>query len=203
MSESELVTVDLGCGLHKLEGAIGIDNDPTVDPDIICDVLNGIPMDDDSVDCLLASHFMEHVPQSKVNFVLSEIWRICRDGATVVFVVPFIGHESAHVPWHYSGWSLFGFGITDPGHGPFPGWFEITDVEIEYDEDGLATAKMYFPEIPNNDLAKLFWGVAKQLRVNCTPKGKGELDNNSENRARHWSWYSELERQSSEDDTEH
>lgn len=59
------VILDLGCGGNKYEGSIGIDvvGPPATAADIVCHLgFEEIPMDDNSVDLVIARQFLEHVP---------------------------------------------------------------------------------------------------------------------------------------------
>jgi len=181
--------VDLGCGIHKIEGAIGIDNDPTVNPDILCDICRGIPLRDNSVDELFTSHFLEHVPADKAYYVLSEIWRVCKPDAIIKIRVPSYGHGCAHVPEHPISFSPFAFGVGDSGIGPFRSWFDIIKIDYNYDPEALKVAKRHFPNIPDEDLGKLFLGVIREVEVTCKPKGKGEWTQKNGIREKHWSFY--------------
>jgi predicted SAM-dependent methyltransferase len=41
-----MVKLNLGCGFRKLENYINIDNRAEVNPDLICDVIEGLPYED-------------------------------------------------------------------------------------------------------------------------------------------------------------
>lgn len=51
--------LNLGCGPYKMEGHINIDCNPLHKPDIVRDVSRGLPFDDNSVESIVASHFLE------------------------------------------------------------------------------------------------------------------------------------------------
>jgi predicted SAM-dependent methyltransferase len=50
--------LNLGCGKRKQDGFINIDNRAEFEPDLICDIINGLPFEDDSVDMVLANDFL-------------------------------------------------------------------------------------------------------------------------------------------------
>lgn len=81
------VRVDLGCGLSKRDGFVGIDRFPMPKVDIVCDIDQGLPLADDSVDYLVASHSLEHF--ESLPSVMSEIYRICKDRALVTIIAPY------------------------------------------------------------------------------------------------------------------
>jgi len=94
--------LNLGCGVHKLEGYINIDKDPKVNPDIVRDIEKGLPFSDNTVEEVYASHFLEHVED--LIFVMEEIYRVCKNGALVKIRVPH---------------GLSGSGMRDPTHVRF------------------------------------------------------------------------------------
>ena len=53
--------LNLGCGYNKKDGWINIDNDETVNPDIVRDLTRGLPFDDNSFDTVICTHTIEHV----------------------------------------------------------------------------------------------------------------------------------------------
>ena len=85
------MNIDLGCGNNKKEGFTGIDmiDDPAVD--IHADIdKEGIPLGDNEVDHLYTSHFLEHT--KNLGFIIQEISRVCKNGATVEIKVPHFKH---------------------------------------------------------------------------------------------------------------
>lgn len=85
--ENEVVNVDLGCGKRKQEGFFGIDRFPMPEVDMLADIDLGIPLQDDSVDMLFSSHFLEHARD--LMFTMREIYRVCKHGAQVCIIAPY------------------------------------------------------------------------------------------------------------------
>jgi SAM-dependent methyltransferase len=82
------IKIDLGCGGSKREGFIGLDYVAAPGVDHVLDLTNDrYPFDDDSVDHVFSSHFLEHI--AAPNHVFMEIGRICRDGGTIEFWTPY------------------------------------------------------------------------------------------------------------------
>jgi len=63
------IKLDLGCGLNKKEGFIGVDYSSKVNPDIVMNLLK-FPWkewEDSSVDEIHTSHFIEHIPDCYIS----------------------------------------------------------------------------------------------------------------------------------------
>jgi len=78
----------LGCGHHKLSGAIGIDILPLGQVDITHDLDKmPWPLLESSFDVILAHSVVEHL--SDIVALFDEIWRLAKPGARVVITVPY------------------------------------------------------------------------------------------------------------------
>lgn len=80
--------LDLGCGGAKKKGFIGIDAILGPGVDIKHNIEEGIPFPDNSVDEIYTSHFLEHVQNRKVPFVLKECARVLKAKGKVRIEVP-------------------------------------------------------------------------------------------------------------------
>jgi 2-polyprenyl-3-methyl-5-hydroxy-6-metoxy-1,4-benzoquinol methylase len=80
--------LELGCGMHKTPGAIGIDINPRSQADLIHD-LNRIPypFPDDEFDEVICADVLEHLDD--VVAVMHELYRLVKDGGLVRIRVPF------------------------------------------------------------------------------------------------------------------
>lgn len=87
----ELVKVELGCGATKTEGYIGLDRFPLPGVDIVADLDRQFPIEDNSVDVILACNSLEHL--ADLYHTMSEIYRICKDGAIIHILAPY--HSTA------------------------------------------------------------------------------------------------------------
>lgn len=86
-AEHEPLWIDLGCGASKPSGFTGLDRFALPGVDIVCDLDRGIPLLDDSVDYLLASHSLEHLRDLPAT--VAEIYRVCKDRARVTIIAPY------------------------------------------------------------------------------------------------------------------
>ena len=73
--------LDLGCSTLKKEGYVGIDIvDYTAKYPagefVKADLFYSMPFEDDSIEEVYASHFIEHIPQDRVIWFFNEVYRI-------------------------------------------------------------------------------------------------------------------------------
>ena len=127
--------LDVGCGINKLAGAIGIDRNPASRADVICD-LDRIPYPfrDSSFDKLQAIHVIEHV--SDVIRTMEEFHRLVGAGGEVFIVTPHYTDFSSFCDpthrWHLNSFSLRYFGEDHGGFGYYTGArFEEVSVRVK------------------------------------------------------------------------
>jgi SAM-dependent methyltransferase len=116
--------LDVGCGLNKLPGAIGIDRNPASRADVICDLDRfPYPFKDSSFDKLQAIHVIEHV--SDVIKTMEEFHRLLRSGGEAVIATPHYTDFSSFCDpthrWHLTSFSLRYFGENHGGFGYYSG----------------------------------------------------------------------------------
>ena len=79
--------LDIGCGINKVAGAIGMDVNPRTAADVIHDLDDlPYPFADDEFDEVIGRHVIEHVDDPMG--VMCELHRITKDGGVVRIVVP-------------------------------------------------------------------------------------------------------------------
>jgi ubiquinone/menaquinone biosynthesis C-methylase UbiE len=79
--------LDIGCGLHKVAGAIGMDVNPRTAADVLHN-LNELPYPfvDDSFDEVTGRHVIEHV-ENALGLIV-ELHRLTRAGGTIKLLAP-------------------------------------------------------------------------------------------------------------------
>lgn len=96
-----LLKVDIGGGLFPKPGYLTVDK---YDADIICDLDDGIPLPDNSVGVINASHVLEHLKDPVKS--MSEIYRVLVDGGWAFIEVPSTdGRGAWQDPTHVSFWN--------------------------------------------------------------------------------------------------
>ncbi|MFH1202755.1 MAG: methyltransferase domain-containing protein [Candidatus Omnitrophota bacterium] len=81
------ICLDLGCGSRKRAGHIGLDKVYLDGVDLVCDIERGLPIKSGCVDKIYSNYLFEHIQD--MIFLFQEIYRVCRNGAEVEFVVPY------------------------------------------------------------------------------------------------------------------
>lgn len=96
MKNQDQIKINIGSGGEELLGFKTIDIDASTKPDIVCDIENGLPFQDNSVDEIKCSHVLEHI--NNIIFVLKEFYRVCKNGSKITIVVPLMdASDMTHV----------------------------------------------------------------------------------------------------------
>lgn len=104
MSNTKL---NLGSGHRKIEGYCNVDIQARVNPDLLCDVTEGLPFDDNSIEEIRAFDFLEHCPLGKTLPVVEEIWRVLKPGGLFEHLTPSSdGRGAFQDPTHQSFWNI-------------------------------------------------------------------------------------------------
>ncbi|MGA4943740.1 class I SAM-dependent methyltransferase [Streptomyces cinereoruber] len=79
--------VQIGGGAHRIDGFFNIDLVPPAD--LLWDIREGIPLQDDSTEEIFSEHFLEHIdyPRSAKHYVL-EAYRVLAPGGRIITGVP-------------------------------------------------------------------------------------------------------------------
>lgn len=82
------IKLHLGCGTNKREGWINIDSVKGFAPDLLCDISQGLPYDDLTVDEILAEDLLEHFDKYLRFIVFGEWVRPLKIGGIITVQVP-------------------------------------------------------------------------------------------------------------------
>lgn len=107
-----LLKLDLGGGHNSPAGYKSVD---LANADYICDISKGLPFEDNSVGCIRAVDFLEHIPhcatsscthESCVVDVMNEIYRVLAHEGWLITETPSTdGRGAWQDPTHVSGWN--------------------------------------------------------------------------------------------------
>jgi predicted SAM-dependent methyltransferase len=107
--------LNLGCGKDHMKGYVNCDISPDVNPDKIVDIEKGLPFMENAVDEIVMNHVLEHF-QKPIN-IMKELYRVCKNGATIKIRVPYFSSESAFSMMdHYSFFSWTTFDFLEKNH---------------------------------------------------------------------------------------
>lgn len=131
------VKVDLGCGMKKIEGAIGIDSRPFDGVDIVMHLgKDPIPLEDNSVDEIHAIHLFEHFYPEELFQCVDECFRILKPQGFLHIEVPKAGTPAYYIhPDHKIQYveDTFGFfQVPSEGndrHGYLKGFWHVSVLE--------------------------------------------------------------------------
>ncbi len=117
---SLLPILDVGCGINKYPGAIGIDRNARTRADVIADLDQyPFPFADSSFHEVRAIHVIEHV--SDVIRTMEEFYRLLESGGRAVIVTPHYTDFSSFCDpthrWHLNSFSFRYFGDDHGGYG--------------------------------------------------------------------------------------
>ena len=120
--------LDVGCGANKIEGAIGLDNNPRTNADVIHDLGEiPYPFPDNEFDLVVASHVVEHVPD--VMAFIGELHRVTRVGGTIRLLTPhYTNPDWANDPTHRNHINSYTFNTFMPGRQVFDFY---TDIQLK------------------------------------------------------------------------
>ena len=112
--------LDVGCGIRKFPGSIGIDNNPASNADVLADLDHfPYPFRDASFDQIRVIHVIEHV--SDVIKAMEEFHRLAKPGGRVIVVTPHYTDFSSWCDpthkWHLNSFSFRYFGDDNAGFG--------------------------------------------------------------------------------------
>jgi SAM-dependent methyltransferase len=98
-------TLDIGCGRSKLCGSVGLDARMHPGVDVVANLDEPLPIEDEQFDGVNADQVLEHV--RNLPGLVSEIHRVLRPGGILVAHVPYFRSSWAHVdPTHVRSFTL-------------------------------------------------------------------------------------------------
>ena len=106
--------INLGGGNERIPGFTNVDILPLPNVDIVCDLNGKLPLADNSIEEIYASHILEHLPNTVK--IVEELYRICQPGATIKIKSPYFKSDGAFKdPTHVSFFTEQTFDYFDRG----------------------------------------------------------------------------------------
>jgi SAM-dependent methyltransferase len=115
-----LPVLDVGCGINKYPGSVGLDRNPFTKADVVADLDHfPWPLRDNSFREIRATHVIEHV--ADVVKTMEEFHRLLVPGGRVIITTPHYTDFSSFCDpthrWHLNSYSLRYFGDDNAGYG--------------------------------------------------------------------------------------
>ncbi len=117
--------LDVGCGVNKYKGAIGVDYNAGTDADVIHDLGQfPYPFADDEFDLIVSFHVIEHVPD--VMALITELYRITKGGGRIRFVTPhYTNPDWPSDPTHRNHFNSYSFNTFVPEKREFKFYTQV------------------------------------------------------------------------------
>lgn len=166
--KNKKVRINLGGGIKNMEGFLNIDILPIRGVDIVADLNNGIPLEDNSVDEIVALSILEHLNDTR--FIMEEMYRVCVNNSKITITVPYLKSTAAFKdPTHKSFFSEETFKYFDRGFiekGLLPNYnfkcnFKIEKISCKYYHQKGIRAYL----LNNRFFKKFFWDIIKTITI--------------------------------------
>jgi SAM-dependent methyltransferase len=148
-------TIDIGCGVKKYPGAIGIDAHKMPEVDIVLDLENGkLPFETSSVDSAFSSHTLEHI--TNLQKLIEEVHRVLKNKGIFTIRVPYFNSSGAYALGHKH---FFKYDSFDLFTGNHPMAQYRTTVKFNYRSRKIVFGKKF-----------ALWNYLLELIFNLIPK---------------------------------
>ena len=117
--------LDVGCGVNKYKGALGVDYNTGTDADVIHDLGQfPYPFADNEFDLIVSFHVLEHVPD--VMALITELYRITKHGGRIRIVTPHYSNPDwASDPTHRNHFNSYTFNTFVPEKREFKFYTQV------------------------------------------------------------------------------
>lgn len=129
----------VGCGKSPRAGFVNIDITPLPGVDVVCDLEQKLPFEDNTFEEIYCSHVLEHIKNALG--LMEELHRISKVGATAIFRVPYGSSDIAwedptHVrPYFLNSFDYFGQWIYRKADYGYKGDWVTKERHLRLDPD--------------------------------------------------------------------
>jgi predicted SAM-dependent methyltransferase len=85
---SEIKRLHWGCGEERVQGWINSDIQDLAGVDLVCDILDGLPLETGSIDFAVSVHALQEIAYPKLTQALAELRRVLKPGGVLRLVLP-------------------------------------------------------------------------------------------------------------------
>ncbi|MDB4726089.1 methyltransferase domain-containing protein [bacterium] len=83
-----MIAINLGCGQRKIPNYINVDLNPASEPEVLADITQKLPFDDNYADEICSFHVIEHLDRNSVDDIIDDWFRILKPGGKLVIECP-------------------------------------------------------------------------------------------------------------------
>lgn len=145
--------LDLGCGMRKAEGWVGVDIRKFEGVDHVLNIgKDKLPFDDDTFDEVKAIHLLEHLYPEELFFCVDEVWRVTKPTGFFHIEVPKAGtpayyiHPDHKIQFVENTFGFFQVPSDEDLHGYLKGYWHVGVLEAPNPE---AVHVDMYPNKPN------------------------------------------------------
>ena len=128
---TEALSLDIGCGQNKRQGAIGVDRNANTAADVLADIDQGLPFLDATVSRVSLIHVIEHV--GDIVHAVEEAHRVLTPGGRLHIETPHYSDASSFADpthrWHLNSFSFRYF--TEAGGFAYYSQCRFREVRLE------------------------------------------------------------------------
>ena len=95
--------INLACGMRKKEGVewVNIDSNSECKPDVVRNLMRGLPYSNETIDEINCEHFIEHLNGEDFIFFFNECHRVLKEGGRLCLKAPYHSEKWAWIdPTH-------------------------------------------------------------------------------------------------------
>lgn len=143
--DPEKVSINIGCGEHRIEGFINVDciESDTVQPDLVLDIVTQqLPYTNNSVDEIYMLHSLEHIQIYKWGKIFREYFRVLKPNGVLVLSYPEFSECSKRFLENHNNQRAF-WRATLYGRQLYPSDFHVVPMDSNEIKGILETVGFY------------------------------------------------------------
>ena len=92
-----MIAINLGCGDKYWDNYINVDVDPDCNPDVVADLTQKLPFEDNYADEIISIHLIEHIDTLKIDNLIQDWFRILKPGGKLIIECPDLEKIAVHI----------------------------------------------------------------------------------------------------------
>ena len=164
MLDLDGLNLNLGCGTTKFKNCVNIDIEKAVEPDLVHDFMEGLPMyESGTVDRVFMFHIIEHIQEKHHDPILFEVYRVLKpDGLFIVSYPEFIKVAQYYIDNKRGNRDYWKKAIY--GRGLYPSDTHVALMDSRFFVEKLETLGFEIISIKPEDVPNEFSTVVKAIK---------------------------------------